>query len=74
MRVSLQTSNASSYFNILAPGKVPGDEGLFAGSINGSSYVGTLSAKEIYTIQIYLMRNAARCDETANFKLHIGID
>ncbi|RLA25400.1 MAG: DNA breaking-rejoining protein [Gammaproteobacteria bacterium] len=74
MRVSLEASNASAYFNIYAPGKGPGDEAMFVGSMGGNSYVGTTPAKGSYIIQVYLMRNAARRNETANYKLHIGID
>jgi len=74
MRVSMETSNASAYFNIIAPGKAPGDGAMFIGSTEGNNYVGTLPLKGTYTIQVYFMRNAARRNETANYKLHIGID
>ena len=74
MRVSLETNNASAYFNIYAPDKGPGDEAMFVGSMDGNSHVGTTSAKGSYIIQVYLMRNVAKRNETANYKLHIGID
>jgi len=56
MRVSLETNNASAYFNIYAPDKGPGDEAMFVGLMDGNSYVGTTSAKGSYIIQVYLMR------------------
>lgn len=74
MRVSLETSNDSSYFNIFVPEKGPGDGAMFIGSTKGNSYVGMLPASGVYTIQVYMMRNAARRNETAHYKLHIGIN
>jgi len=72
MTVTLNTDNASNYFNIFT--KASGDEALFIGSINGNSYQDKLPADGIYTVQVFLMRNAARRNEKANYTLDISID
>jgi len=74
MVVVLKTDNGSNYFNIFAPGKKPGDEAMFIGSTLGDRYDGTLPADGKYTVQVYLMRNAARRNEKVNYTLEIGID
>lgn len=74
MRVSLETKHGATYFNIFEPGKGPGDAAMFIGSTQGYSYTGNLPANGTYTIQVYMMRSAARRNETANYQLHIGID
>jgi len=74
MVVILKTDNGSNYFNIFVPGKGPGDEAMFIGSTLGDRYDGTLPADGEYTVQVYLMRNAARRNEKANYTLEIGID
>lgn len=70
MTVTLKTSNASNYFNVLPPGS---DEALFIGSTSGNTFTGTLPAKGDYTVRVYLMRNAARRDETAKYTLSVAI-
>lgn len=71
MTVGLKTDNGSNYFNVLPPGS--NDFGIFVGSSNGNDWNGTLPADGEYTIRVYLMRNAARRNETAQYKLTIGI-
>lgn len=73
MTVDLKTNNTSNYFNLYKPGKGPGDQAMYIGSTKGNSFSGKLSASGKYTIQVYLMRNAARRNETANFTLNIGV-
>ena len=74
MNIVLDSNNASNYFNIYAPGTAPGDKAMYIGSIHGSRYTGTLPLDGEYIIQVFLMRNAARRNEKANFTLHIEID
>jgi len=69
LKVSMKTSNASSYFNITAPGA---DAALFVGSTSGLRYAGTVPSSGPYKVQVYLMRNAARRNETAKYTLTIG--
>ena len=70
MTVRLTTSNRSSYFNVIAPGA---DTALFNGSTTGNRFSATIPSTGTYTVQVYLMRNAARRNETANYTLDVGI-
>ena len=71
MSVSLETSNASNYFNVLPPGS--NDVAVFVGSSDGSRWSGTLTANGDHTIRVYLMRNAARRNESANYELTVAV-
>jgi len=71
MSVVLKTSNGSNYFNVLPPGS--NDVAIFVGSTEGNEWKGALPADGEYTIRVYLMRNAARRNETANYTLTVGI-
>lgn len=71
MRATLKTSNDANYFNVLPPGS--NDVALFVGSTGGNEWMGTLPADGEYTIRVYLMRSAARRNETANYTLTVGI-
>lgn len=70
MSVTLKTSNESNYFNVLPPGS---ETALFVGSSGGSEWTGTLPADGDYAVRVYLMRNAARRNETAKYTLTVGI-
>ncbi|MFC3616099.1 SH3 domain-containing protein [Lutimaribacter marinistellae] len=75
MQVDLAASNSSAYFNVFAPGDIPGQStAMFIGPISGTSYAGTLPESGTYTIQVFLNRNAARRGESADYRLSIGID
>jgi len=63
-------TNLSAYFNILPPGS---DLAIFVGSTSGNRFEAELPADGVYTIRVYLMRNAARRNETANYTLEVGI-
>lgn len=71
MSVSFKTSNASAYFNVLPPGS--SGEAIFIGSTSGNEWTGTLPADGEYRIRTYLMRSAARRNESARFTLTAGI-
>lgn len=74
MDVKLSTKNTSTYFNIFAPGKMPGmDEAMFIGDTGGDHFNGNLPQDGDYLIQVYLYRNAARKGETSKFDLKIEI-
>ena len=74
MRVDLKTDNDATYFNIFAPGDTPGgSEAMFIGSNEGNSFAGSLPESGDYLIQVYLYRNAARRNETANFTFDVAI-
>ncbi len=71
MSVTLKTSNAANYFNVLPPGSK--DVAIFVGSTSGNEWTGPLPADGEYTIRVYLMRSAARRNEVANYTLNVGI-
>lgn len=70
MRIDLSTSNPSNYFNVWPPGA---DTAIFVGSSKGDHFNGVLPRSGEYRVQVFLMRNAARRNETANFTLDIAI-
>ncbi|MCB1469612.1 MAG: SH3 domain-containing protein, partial [Rhizobiaceae bacterium] len=67
---SLSTNNPSSYFNIQARGA---SQALFNGSIDGNLGDVIVPSSGDYVIQVYLMRNAARRGERADFSLRIEV-
>jgi hypothetical protein len=69
--VEMNTDNASSYFNILAPGS--GDVAMFVGSTSGNRFSGVLPTDGDYATRVYLMRNAARRNESASYTLTVGV-
>jgi hypothetical protein len=71
MSVSLKTSNGANFFNVLPPGS--NDEAIFVGSSDGNDWSGALPADGEYKVRVYLMRSAARRNETANYTLMVGI-
>lgn len=73
LKVGMTTDNGAAYFNVFEPGKKPGDAALFIGSTGGNSFEGTLPAKGDYTIQVYLMRSAARRGEKAVYTLTVDV-
>jgi len=71
MNVALKTGNAANYFNVLPPGSK--DVAIFVGSTGGNEWTGPLPADGEYTIRVYLMRSAARRNESARYTLTVGI-
>lgn len=71
MSVLFEPSNGACYFNVLPPGDGP--EAIFIGSTSGNEFVGTLGASGTYRIQVYLMRSAARRNETCKYALTVEI-
>ena len=71
LKIKLKTSNASNNFNILPPGSE--DEAIYNGSIEGTSYTGKLEKAGEYKIRVYLMRNDARRNATANYTLTVSV-
>ena len=57
MKVTLDTRHGATYFNVLTKGS---PSAFFIGSIKGKSYTGKLPEDGDYTIQVYMMRSAAR--------------
>jgi hypothetical protein len=71
MRIALTTDNLSNDFNVYAPGA---ETAMFIGSSAGKRFAGTLPADGTDRVQVYLMRNAARRDETADDRIAFEID
>lgn len=73
-KVVFKPTNTSAYFNVYAPGVVPGEgEALFIGASSGNSWEAVLPTSGDYTVQVYLYRNAARRDETSDFALDASV-
>lgn len=70
MHVDFRPDNPSAYFNLTAPGS---DAAMFVGSTSGNRFEGVLPAAGIYTVRVYLMRNASRRGESASYSLEVGI-
>jgi len=72
LNVSMATRNTATYFNILEPGET--DLAIYNGSINGNMYEGVTTESGDYRIRIYMMRSAARREETAEYALEAAVD
>ncbi|MEM9043909.1 MAG: DNA breaking-rejoining protein [Pseudomonadota bacterium] len=67
--ISMATKHLSNYFNILPPGSE--GEAIYIGSINGNQFEGILEQSGRYQVRVYLMRNAARRNEKATYRLEV---
>ena len=65
--VNLQADNRSAYFNVLPPDD---ETALFVGSVSGNSFVGALPKDGEYIVRVYLMRSAARRNESARYTVN----
>ena len=68
LNVTLTPSNLSNNFNILPVGS---SKAVFIGSIEGHYVKHQLAKDGDYIVRVYLMRNAARRNETSSYKLTI---
>lgn len=71
MSVSFKPRRTSAYINVTAPGT---DTALFVGSVSGNSFTGTLPADGVYVVQVYLVRAAARRNESSDYSIDFRID
>ncbi len=69
MQVLFDPSSRSCYFNVATPD----GEGNFNGSVSGNEYSANLTASGTYSVQVYLMRNAARRNETCKYSISFEI-
>jgi hypothetical protein len=72
MKVGMQGSNLANYFNVLPPDS--GNSGMYNSSISGNNFEVLLPTDGSYTVRVYLMRSAARRNESSNFTLSIAIE
>jgi len=70
LAATLRTDNTSSYLNIRARGS---SSALFNGSVAGNLGDVIVPSSGDYLIEVYLMRNAARRGENANFSLTVEV-
>lgn len=70
LSVDLLSDNGGLNFNITSKGAT---EALFIGATSGTVADVTLPAAGDYVVQVYLMRSAARRDESAAYTLGIGL-
>jgi hypothetical protein len=70
LKVELKKSNPQNFFNIIAPGA--GDQAMFVGQ-TGEGFKGVLPDDGDYAVRVYLMRPAARRNESSNYTLSIGV-
>ena len=70
LEVDFKASNLSAYFNVLPQGS---EQALFVGSTSGEHFEGQLPGDGVYTIRVYLMRNAARRHEAATYTVKLRL-
>jgi len=74
MDISLVTSHSATYFNVFAPGMKPGrDAAFFIGETGGKHFNGKLTIPGDYIVQVFMMRSAARRNETAQYTVNVRI-
>jgi len=72
LEVKLQGSNAQNYFNVLPPGSA--NAAMYVSSMTGERpWSGMLPADGDYAIRVYLMRPAARRNETSKYTLTVAV-
>jgi hypothetical protein len=70
INVSLKVSNRSNYFNVLPPGSK--DVAMYTGQ-TGEDFKGVLPTDGDYTVRVYLVRAAARRNESSKYTLTVGV-
>jgi hypothetical protein len=70
MQVLFSPDNNSCYFNVLPPGS---QTAIFNGSTSGNEFSSRLPTNGEYTVQVYMMRNAARRGETCRYQVSFEI-
>ncbi|KUL31687.1 hypothetical protein [Chlorobium limicola] len=68
--ITIKTTNPQNFFNVNPP---ESDLSMFIGSTSGNSFRSMLPADGSYTVSVYLMRPAARRNESAGYTLQIGV-
>jgi hypothetical protein len=70
LNVSLSTANPSAYFNVLPQGS---EQAIFIGSVSGNDFSAPLPETGPYVIRVYLMRSAARQNQSAAYTLKVSL-
>ncbi|CCG40766.1 SH3 domain-containing protein [Magnetospirillum molischianum] len=70
LEASLTASNGQNYFNINPPGT---DVSMFVGSMSGDHVKRVIPDDGDYTVRVYLMRPAARRNESSDYTLRLSL-
>ena len=70
LTVNFQGSNPQNYINVNPPGS---DLSMFVGSVSGERFQRVLPADGAYAVRVYLMRAAARRNETSRYTLVVRL-
>jgi hypothetical protein len=70
LTVTPETSHGANYYNVLPPNST--DAAMFIGQFGGD-FKGILPTDGDYTIRVYLMRSAARRNESSNYTLTVSV-
>jgi hypothetical protein len=70
LTVDLKASHPQTFLNVIAAGS---SSALFIGSVSGNRFSGLLPSDGDVTVRMYLMRPAARRNETSTYDLRLGI-
>ncbi len=68
--IGLKTRHKMAYFDLL---RADSEDPLFNGAISGRNFLGELPAAGTYRVRVYLMRDAARRQESASYTLSISL-
>jgi heat shock protein HslJ len=72
IRVTLKGSNRANYFNLLPPES--SDVAMARGELSDNRLAALLPDDGVYTVRVFLMRSAARRNESSGFKLSIALE
>ncbi|MFN8928525.1 MAG: hypothetical protein ACK5WM_23565 [Rhodospirillales bacterium] len=70
LRLTRESPNGAATMNVWAPDS---DTAMVIGSVTGPDFDGPVPTTGGYTVDLYLMRSAARRNEAAPFTLTIGV-
>lgn len=71
LKAVLRGSNGANYFNILPPGSDA--VAMFVGELGDNRFEGILPTEGVYTLRVFLMRSAARRNETSHYSLDVAV-
>lgn len=71
LAVVLKPSNPQNYFNVNPPAN---ETSMFVGNLAGNQFKRVLPMDGDYTIRVYLMRAAARRNESSSYMLNISLE
>ncbi len=70
MSILFSPKHPSCYFNVIPPGALAAEH---RGEIDGNEFTANLKSSGVYTAEIYLMRSAARRNDTCKYSITFEI-